>query len=64
MKAIVFYCVDNFGRNYTSVSVCRDEIVKGVVEDAFSKSTEILAHDVVDATLSDAGVISFHMEEN
>lgn len=64
MKAIVFHCVDNFGRNYTSVSVCRDKMVEYLVEDAFSNSTEILAHEVLDTTTNAEGVVSFRMEED
>lgn len=48
MKAIIFYCIDNFGEDYKFVSVCESDKVLDTINRNKNLSTEIVFHEVVD----------------
>ena len=47
MKAIVFYCIDNFGKQYKFAKVCKADKVAECIENL--ESTEVVDHEVIDA---------------
>lgn len=51
MKAIIFYCIDNFNDTYKYVVVCKENEVDFLIEREKSLSTEIDNYEIVDAFL-------------
>lgn len=46
-RAIIFYCIDNFGKEYKYVVVCDKERVKENIEESRRHCTEILDYEIV-----------------
>ena len=49
MKAIIFYCIDNFNEEYRVVKVCKADLVDQVVREHLSRSTEVEDYEIVEA---------------
>jgi hypothetical protein len=48
MKAIIFYCIDNFDKEYKYVVMCDAQDLERVIKQNY-KCTEIIAHEVCNA---------------
>lgn len=52
MKAIIFYCIDNYNDNYKFVVVCDEDKVDETIKSNKEKSTEIVDYEIVNGRVA------------